>query len=210
VVQTLRDVLRSLRPGVAVGALLGIILAVFYAPVVFGGKSLQAPLYTVSPILPDGPWHYGGRRPSNTFDVDIATPAFYEWPLNRYVGTVLRRGELPLWNPHQGTGIPIVGNYSTRVFFPFQMLLNLSPVGLWDFFFLLRLWIAGVFTVLFLMRAGIKQTAATFGGIAYMLSGALVWFINLEQYANVAMVVPLWFLAVELFVTRPNESREID
>lgn len=205
--QALRDVRRFLRPGVAVGALLGVILAVFYAPVAFGGKSLQAPLYTVSPILPDGPWNYAGRRPGNTFDVDIATPAFYEWPLNRYIGTVLRRGELPLWNPHQGTGIPVVGNYSTRVFFPFQMLLNVSPVGLWDFFFLLRLWIAGMFTALFLMRAGTNRTAATFGGIAYMLSGALVWFINLEQYANVAMVVPIWFLAVELFVTQPGGRR---
>ncbi len=205
--QALRSVRASLPPGVAVGVLLAAILIVFYAPVVFGGKSLQAPLYTVSPILPDGPWNYAGRRPGNTFDIDIATPAFYEWPLNHYIGTVLGRGELPLWNPHQGTGIPVVGNYSTRVFFPFQLLLNLSPVGLWDFFFLLRLWMAGVFTALFLTRAGVNWTAATFGGIAYMLSGALVWFINLEQYANVAMVVPIWFLAVELFVTHPGGRR---
>jgi len=192
---------------VVIGALLGVILAGFYAPVLFGGKSLQAPLYTVSPILPDGPWNYAGRRPGNTFDVDIATPAFYEWPLNRYVGTVLRRGELPLWNPHQGTGMPMVGNYSTRVFFPFQVLLDLSPVGLWDLLFLARLWIAGVFTALFLTRAGIDRTAAAFGGVSYMLSGSLVWFINLEQYANVAMVVPIWFLAVELFAVRPSGRR---
>lgn len=205
--QALTDVRRSLRPGVTVGVLLGAILAVFYAPVVFGAKSLQAPLFTVSPILPNGPWAYIGRRPGNTFDVDIATPAFYEWPLNRYVGIVLHRGELPLWNPHQGTGMPMVGNYSTRVFFPFQLLINLSPVGLWDFLFLIRLWIAGVFTALFLTRAGIRRTAATFGGIAYMLSGALVWFINLEQYANVAMVVPIWFLAVESFTARPSGRR---
>lgn len=196
-----------MRPGVAVGVLLGAILAVFYAPVVFGGKSLQAPLFTVSPIIPGGPWDYAGRRPSNTFDVDIATPAFYEWPLNRYIGSVLRGGELPLWNPHQGTGIPVVGNYSTRVFFPFQMLLDLGPIGLWDFFFLLRPWIAGVFTALFLTRAGTNRTAAAFGGIAYMLSGAMVWFINLEQYANVAMVVPIWFLTVEQFVTGPSGRR---
>ncbi len=130
------------------------VVAGCYAPVVFAGKSLQGPLYTVSPILPGGPWNYEGRRPANTFDVDIATPAFYEWPLDHFIGGVLRRGELPLWNPHQGTGIPLVTNYSTRVFFPFQALLNLSPVTLWDFFFLLRLWIAGTFTYLFLLAPG--------------------------------------------------------
>jgi hypothetical protein len=193
--------------GVAIGLLFGSILAVFYAPVVFGSKSLQAPLYTLSPILPNGPWGYAGRRPGNTFDVDIATPAFYEWPLDRYIGRVLRRGEFPLWNPHQAAGMPVVGNYSTRVFFPFQLLIDLSPVGLWDFLFLLRLWIAGVFTALFLRRAGTTLMTAIFGGIAYMLSGAFVWFINLEQYANVAMVVPIWFLAIELLVLRPDGRR---
>jgi hypothetical protein len=35
---------RSLPLGVTVGALLAVILAMMYAPVVFGGKSLQAPL----------------------------------------------------------------------------------------------------------------------------------------------------------------------
>lgn len=195
------------RPAVAAAVLLAAVLAACYAPVVFAGKSLQGPLYTSSPVLPGGPWNYTGRRPGNTFDVDIATPAFYEWPLNHFIGRTLRRGELPLWNPHQGTGIPIVANYSTRLFFPFQALLDVSPVSLWDFFFLLRLWIAGIFTCLFLTRAGLGWGAATVGGIAYMLSGAFVWFINLEQYVNVAMIVPLWFLAVELFVARPDARR---
>jgi hypothetical protein len=171
---------------------------------VFAGKTLQGPLYTVSPIIPGGPWNYAGRRPANTFDIDTATAAFYEWPLNRYIGQLLRRGELPLWNPHQGTGVPVVVNYSTRALFPFQAALDVTPTGAWDFFFLLRLWIAGVLTYLFLTRAGLGWTPAMFGGLSYMLSGAFVWFINLEQYVNVAMVVPAWFLAVEVLVAKAN------
>ncbi len=200
---------RSLErsPLIGAGVLLGAILAVFYAPVVFGGKSLQSPLYTISPIIPGGPWDYVGRRPGNTFDVDMATPAFYEWPLNRYVGRLLRAGELPLWNPHQGAGLPTVANYSTRVFFPFQALLDVSPVGLWDFFFLLRLWIAGIFTYRFLTLMGLGWVAAAFGAAGYMLSGTFVWFINLEQYVNAAMMVPIWFWAVERFVQRPDGRR---
>jgi len=194
-------------PGAAAAALLGVVLAMCYAPVVFAGKSLQAPLYTASAVVPGGPWGYAGRRPANTFDVDLATPAFYEWPLNRYIGRVLRSGELPLWNPHQGAGVPVVANYSTRVFFPFQMALDVSPPALWDFFFLLRLWAAGWLTYRFLSRAGLGWTAAVFGGLGYMLSGAFVWFINLEQYVNAAMALPLWFLAVESFVARPDARR---
>jgi len=203
----LEGVRRHLGSGFAVALFLGAVLAVCYAPVIFGGKSLQAPLYTVNPVLPDGPSNHAGRRPGNTFDVDIATPAFYEWPLDRYVGEVLRRGELPLWNPHQGAGAPVVANYSTRVFFPFQMLLDISPSRLWDFFFILRLFIAGLFTNLFLTRSGTGWTAGALGATGYMLSGGFVWFINLEQYVNAAMVVPILFLAVELFVARPDGRR---
>jgi Bacterial membrane protein YfhO len=202
-------VVRSLErsPLLGAGVLLGAVLAVFYAPVVFGGKSLQSPLYTISPVIPGGPWNYVGRRPSNTFDVDMATPAFYEWPLDRYIGRRLRAGELPLWNPHQGAGLPTVANYSTRAFFPFQALLDVSPLGLWDFFFLLRLWIAGIFTYCFLTLLGLGWVAAGFGALGYMLSGAFVWFINLEQYVNAAMMVPIWFWAVELLVQRPDPRR---
>ncbi len=193
---------------VAAAALVhAIFLAVCYAPVLFGGKSVQAPLYTTSGVVPGWPPGRGGRPTINTFDVDMATPAFYEWPLDRYIGAALRRGELPLWNPHQAAGTPLVVNYSTRVFFPYQLLVDLSPFALWDFLFVLRLWIAGLATYGFLARAGLGWTPATLGGALYMLSGVFTWFVNLEQLANPAMVAPLFFLAVEAFAASPDSRR---
>jgi hypothetical protein len=143
----------------------------------------------------------------NTFQVDLATPAFYEWPLDRFIGLTLRGGELPLWNPHQAAGAPVVANYSTRVFFPYQMLLDVSPLAWWDYAFVLRLWIAGWLTYCFLARAGLGWTAAALGGLFYMLSGAFTWFVNLEQFVNAAMVIPLLFLAVEAFVSKADARR---
>jgi len=120
---------------------------------------------------------------------------------------MLRRGELPLWNPHQAAGTPLVANYSTRIFFPYQMLIDMSPPGLWDFWFIVRLWIAGWLTYCFLARARLGFTAAVLGGLSYMLSGVFTWFVNLEQLVNPAMVVPLLFLAVETFVAMPDSRR---
>lgn len=192
-----------IRAGAAAVLYAGV-LAVCYAPVLFEGRTLQAPHYTTSAIAPGWPPPPAGRRPVSTFDVDMATPAFYEWPLDRYVGARLRRGELPLWNPHQGAGTPLVPNYSTRVFFPYQMLLDVSPPALWDLLFVLRLWIAGWLTYCFLARAGLGFAPATLGGLLYMLSGVFTWFVNLEQYVNAAMMAPLFFLAVEVFVAAPG------
>ncbi len=183
------------------------IIGVCYAPVLFGGKTLQAPLYTRSAVVPETPLSGVGRSPFNTFDVDLATPAFYEWPLDRFIGQTLRHGELPLWNPHQAAGTPVVADYSTRVFFPYQMLIDVSPPSLWDFWFVLRLWIAGWLTYCFLARAGLGFAAAALGGLSYMLSGAFTWFVNLEQLVNAAMVIPLLFLAVEAIVATPDSRR---
>ncbi len=192
-----------IRAGAAAVLYAGV-LAVCHAPVLFEGRTLQAPHYTTSAIAPGWPPPPAGRRPVSTFDVDMATPAFYEWPLDRYIGARLRRGELPLWNPHQGAGTPLVPNYSTRVFFPYQMLLDVSPPALWDFLFVLRLWIAGWLTYCFLARAGLGFAPAALGGLLYMLSGVFTWFVNLEQYVNAAMMAPLFFLAVEVFVAAPG------
>src|SRR5437016_12372241 len=52
-------------PGAAV--LYGAVLAVCYAPVLFNGKSLQAPLYTSSAVVPAPPPGGADRRPVNTF-----------------------------------------------------------------------------------------------------------------------------------------------
>jgi len=56
---------------------------------------------------------------------------------------------------------------------------------------------AGIFTCLFLFECGLSAPAAILGGIMFMLSGSMVWFINLQQYMNVAMLLPLLMYCLE-------------
>jgi hypothetical protein len=177
-----------------------LLIFLFYSPVVFTGKTLQPPLYQPHGVL-DG-WAGEGRRPVNSFNVDLATPSYYEWPVNKLVGDFYRKGELPLWNPYQGAGIPLAAQYSTRAFFPYQVLEDMSPVWTWDFFILARLLVAGFLTYLFLSALGLSFPSAFLGGMLYMFSGTFVWFINLEQMANTAMMLPLVMYMVELLARK--------
>ncbi len=173
-------------------------VAVLYAPVFFGGKSLVAPLFQPHGTTPDGVYAQQRRTPANTFNVDIGTSAYYEAPVNRLVGQLYLSGQLPLWNPYQASGTPLAAQYSTRVFFPYQILEDISPVSTWDYFMLGRLVIAGFFTYLFLYTARLSVGSSFLGGLFYMLSGCFAWFINLEQFANTAMMLPVLMYAVEL------------
>lgn len=185
------------REALRAGLLYLAVLAGVFAPVVFAARSLQAPLYYPLGLTREGPLAAVPRKPVNAFNVDLATPAYYEHPLNKVVGRAYRTGQWPLWNPYQGTGGPLAAQYSTRAFFPYQILIDVLPHAAWDFLFLGRLWIAGFFTFLFLRRAGAGPPSAFLAGLLYMLSGTFVWFINLEQMVNVAMVAPLLLWGVE-------------
>ncbi len=182
--------------------LLGVFVAVGFAPVVFLGRTLRPELYVPFGVTEAGPWEYRGRTPISTFDVDMATPAYYEAPLGRAVGRAYRSGELPLWNPHQGAGMPLLGQYSTAALFPYQILEDLAPAAAGDSFLLGRLWLAGLFTFLFLRQVGLSFGPAMLGAVLYMFSGTMVWFVQLEQLVNPAMVQPLLFFFIDRLARR--------
>lgn len=186
--------------GLCVGVCYVILLIVMYTPVVFSGKTLQPALYYPHGVTESWPYGYDGRKTANTFDIDLATPAYYEYPINRYIGDMYKGGHLPLWDPFQGCGTPLIGQYSSRLFFPYQILEDICPAWSWDFFLLGRLWIAGFFTYLFLRLISTSLTGAFLGGLFYMLSGTMTWFINLEQMTNVAMMLPILMCCLEKLI----------
>lgn len=178
------------------------LISALFAPIVFGGKTLSPAMLQPDGLVNGRPYGYTGRAAVNTFNVDLATPAYYEWPVNKTVGDIYKKWELPLWNPYQAGGTPLAADYSTRAFFPYQVIEDISPVPWWDFFLLGRLLIAGFFSYLFLALTGAGFGAALLGAVFYMFSGVFAWFVNLEQFSNVAMTLPPLMLSTELLIQR--------
>ncbi|HEY4475822.1 MAG TPA: hypothetical protein VJB92_03850 [Candidatus Paceibacterota bacterium] len=180
-------------------------LIVAFAPVIFTGKTLVS-----SNFHPIGPAPANsaslGRLPLNTWSVDISN-AYLGKPVNVLAGKLWRSGEAPLWNPYQGTGVPIAAQTYWSTFFPLQILEDIAPYWLWDFFILLRFWLAGVFVFLFLREIKTPWLGALFGALAYMFSGSFIWFWHLEPYANVAMMAPILFWAGQRILNSLNLSR---
>lgn len=203
----------SRKDAVIALSLYAVLISIIYSPVVFARKSQIPSLYQPHGVMAQGAYKQKGRVPQNTFNADIATGAYYEFPVNKLVGDMYKNGELPLWNPYQASGTPLAAQYSTRAFFPYQILEDISPVAAWDFFLLGRLLMAGFFTYLFLRAAGLGCWSAFAGGVFYMFSGAFTWFISLEQMVNVAMMLPVVLYTVERLsrtgISFKNSSREI-
>ena len=180
------------------------IISFIYAPVVFLGRSLQAPLFYQNIVTEEGVYGYQGRKPVNSLNVDLTNGVFTDFPINKFIGDVYKKGQLPLWNPYQSAGQPSADWIGAGAFHPYRILQNVSPIKGYDFFMLGRLLIAGFFTFLFLRLLNISWLSSFLGGLLFMFSGSFTVFMQNEEAVNVVMMIPVLLWAIERLFSRPN------
>ncbi|HWP47366.1 MAG TPA: YfhO family protein [Candidatus Limnocylindrales bacterium] len=172
-------------------AIMGFILlmGIFFYDVVF----LDYTLLTSGPPI----------KPYHVID-PISSSAYYE-PLIQLTSRIYKSGQIPLWNPHSSLGIPLNAIMESAVFFPLYFLLFWNPSPkMWDFFILLRFFIAGVLAYWFFRRfLKLESFAAFVGAAAFMFCGHLVLNLNLV-YINTVMLLPGLLYVSELLVENPG------
>lgn len=121
-------------------------------------------------------------------------------PNRALTAAMIRAGDLPLWNPHRGSGQPFMANPNSLVLRPTTPLFLLFPPDRAHVPFMLSLMllagIAATGTFLLLRETGRSDPAAAFGALAFVLSGA---FRSLGQVVNLLegaawIPVTLWLL----------------
>src|SRR5512142_1782075 len=98
-------------------------------------------------------------------------PAMF-YPLQEYIQQTLRSGELPLWNPHQFIGHPIVGNPHAALFYPatwFMWLVGVVRGMNWSLVF--HTWLAAWGMARLARSFGSSYTGSLLAGIIYAMSG---------------------------------------
>ena len=114
---------------------------------------------------------------------------FYPW--DSFSAYQLSDGRFPLWNPHNGLGIPHLADMQTGVFFPLNWIkffFNFWSVIDWLLIF--RLWLAGYFLYLFTRKSlGLNIFSAIFSGLNYMLCGYFLRYIYMS-HINVECLIP--------------------
>ena len=190
-----------MRKNITIFLLLALLLGIAFYDIVFLGKTLKVTTAN-SQALPSGVYGQELNKPkfipANGTDAPVSEEPIYE-----FIRQNLRRGILPLWNPHQACGYSLIGMLEIGVFFPLTLIMYVLPnIISCDVLILSRLLFAGFFTFLFMRRIGFKQTPALCAAITFMLSGPMV----LLQYwtANVDLMLPLLLLAIDTIIRENN------
>ena len=124
----------------------------------------------------------------------LSDPVWQFVPWLELAGRELRAGRLPLWNPHQDGGVPLLGNAQSALGTPLVWpALLLGVQRGWNLSLLLKLLLALGGGWAFFRERGRSAPAAALGATAFALSGAFVaWLEHPQTFA--AAPVPLVLL----------------
>jgi hypothetical protein len=93
--------------------------------------------------------------------------------------TLRETGGFPLWNPYLYGGMPYVAAMHGDIFYPTFLLRMVMPTDVaMTFGFIIHVYLAGIFSYLFLRSLGLGFFASLVGGLAYMLSGNVAGLVS--------------------------------
>lgn len=95
------------------------------------------------------------------------------FPFREFAAQTLKEtGNIPHWNPFQFGGMPYISAMHGDIFYPTFLLRMIMPTDVamtWSF--IIHLFLAGIFTYIFLRKVRFGYWASLIGGIAYMMGG---------------------------------------
>jgi hypothetical protein len=182
-------------------SLLLVLVCALLHPVLVGGQGL---------VPVDGISYYDPWR--QVFGLGVLNPLLADQylqliPQQHFLHEQLMRGSFPLWNPHLACGVPFLASMQAAALFPINLLLapfdpfvSSGPAAL------LKLWLAGFFTYLFLRCLGGSRAAATLAAIAFAFSGFLIIWLG-HPHSNAAIWLPLLLFCIERAVVNAGRPR---
>lgn len=124
----------------------------------------------------------------------LTDPVWQFVPWLQFARRELLAGHLPLWNPHQDGGVPLLGNGQSALLSPLSWPVLIAGVKHgWNLSLLLRILVMAAGVWVWLRRLGRTRTASLLGAVMTALSGPFIAW--LEHPHTLALAGAPWLLA---------------
>lgn len=122
------------------------------------------------------------------------------YPWRHLAIDIWRTGQVPLWNPYNFSGTPLLANYQSAVLFPLNILFFILPfVDAWSLLILLQPLLAGIFTYLFIRSLKISKAGNIFASISFMFCGFITTWMGYGTLGYAILFLPLSLYSIEKF-----------
>ncbi|MBI1919095.1 hypothetical protein HYS29_00720, partial [Candidatus Microgenomates bacterium] len=120
------------------------------------------------------------------------------YPWQTLVTDILKKGEIPLWNPYSFSGSPLLANFQSAVFYPLNLLyLVLPQIISWTILVMLQPLLAGIFIYLFTREIGLGKIGSFFSAIAFSYSLFMSVFLEYKIIGHTILWLPFSLLFLE-------------
>ncbi len=178
---------------------LGLIVAIFFRKFLLLGK-LPIPADTTVGMY--HPWleivwdNLVAGTPFKNFL--ITDPVRQQYPWRQLAINLLKNGQLPLWNPYTFGGMPLLANFQSAIFYPFNIFFFLFPFNLvWGGLILVQPLLAGIFLYFYLRYLKLRKVASLVGVLSFSFSGFFIAWLEWGTLLQVALWLPLILLSIE-------------
>lgn len=125
--------------------------------------------------------------------------------------SLLFKGEIPLWNPYEMTGKPLLANIQSGPFYPLNLIFIIKPfyVG-WSLFIFSSMLLSGIFMYFYLMRNRLSHTSAFIGSIAFIFSGFIVSWLEWGNIVHTILWLPLILASIDALLDMQDRDKKIN
>lgn len=128
------------------------------------------------------------------------------YPWREFAIQSIRSGSVPLWNPHNFSGHPLLANVQSAAIYPLNIVFFVAsmPVG-WSFLVMLQPILASIFMLFYARRLGIGFIGSIIASVAYGYSLFSIVFLEYNTMIHVVLWLPflLWMIELLLQKWRP-------
>lgn len=192
------------------GILVVCIVILFFNSPVFLKLFIPAPLDAMVGLYHPFRDYYSGSNPNGLpFKNFLITDPVRQLIVWKYLAIEgLKNISLPLWNPYEMGGKPLIGNFQSGVFYPVNLLFFLFDFKTaWALFIVCSQLIGAFFMYLYLRTLGKSFSARVFGTLAFVFSGFLVAWYEWGSVAHAFLWLPLCLYLCERMETERKNSK---
>lgn len=127
------------------------------------------------------------------------------YPLHVVASNLMKQGQLPLWNPYNAAGTPLLSIMHPGFLTPFGIFfLFLPPTLGWSFYIMLQPLVLGVATYWYVTKLRLSPRAALFSSLVLLLSGFAIVRMEYGEFLYVLAGLPILLGIVEVWKNTPN------
>jgi len=120
------------------------------------------------------------------------------YPWRSFAIDQLKQGLLPLWNPYNFSGSPLLANFQSAVLYPLNLIFLFAPFKIgWTLLVIVQPFLALFFTFLYCRKIGLQKLPSLFTAVSYSFSYFFIVWLEYNTIGHILAWMPFALLAIE-------------